>query len=505
MVRRGFPVHAPVFETEAAEALDGNFPHLAAPEGAALQSTPNQAPIGDPNHVTAHLPPIGFWSYTSSDDEAASGRLSQLRALLAKELQLKIGREPKVKIFQDVATIKHGQDWEKAIHAALNEASFLIPILTPAFLQSEWCCREVMHFHEREKALGRDDLIFPLHYVTLTPDRPGACFNPKALEVLQRHQWIDFRPMRTRNPESEGVATLLDTFTDSISAAIFRVVSAPVAQLVVQPPPAPAVPVPPVATPRPKPPPALLTDGPGLPEMVLIPAGRFTMGVPEAESRQEKLNDNNARPLHEVVIGQPFYLGKYPVTRGQYAAFVKATDYKDDGGRWRSVEFQNSDDHPVVRVSADDAETYAKWLSADTGQTYRLPTEAEWEYAARAGTTTARFWGDDFKAHAAYAHNDGNGTAPVGGGRQANGFGLVDMLGNVWEWCADPWHGDYDGAPGDGSAWEGGDPGRGVLRGGSWNNDPRILRAGVRYYIDRGYRNGVVGFRLARTLSGPSS
>ena len=455
--------------------------------------------------MTAHLPPIGFWSYTSSDDAAANGRLSQLRVLLAKDLQLKVGRQ-QVKIFQDVATIQHGQDWEKAIRAALNETSFLIPILTPAFLQSEWCCREVMHFHEREKTLGRDDLIFPLLYVGITPDRPGACFDPKALEVLRRHQWIDFTKLRTRNPETtDEVATLLDIFSDSISAAVLRVVSAPVVQPVVQPPPVPAVLVPPAAPPRPKPPPALLTDGPGLPEMVLIPAGRFTMGVPEAESRREQTDDDDARPLHEVVIGQPFYLGKYPITRRQYAAFVNATGYKDDGGAWRSVGFQTNDDHPVVRVSAIDAEAYAKWLSDATGQTYRLPTEAEWEYATRAGTTTARFWGDDFADYERYAHNDQKGTAPVGGGRQANAFGLVDMLGNVWQWCADPWHPNYKNAPGDGSVWAGGDPGRRVFRGGSSGNDPGDLRAGVRYHIDRGSRINDAGFRLARTLSGPSS
>ena len=110
-----------------------------------------------------------------------------MRTLLAEELQLKIGRLRKVSIFQDVAAIPHGADWEKAIHAALDQSSFLIPIITPAFLESEWCCREVLHFHARAQALGRDDLIFPVHYVDSDLDRAGVCHDPEALAELRRH------------------------------------------------------------------------------------------------------------------------------------------------------------------------------------------------------------------------------------------------------------------------------------------------------------------------------
>ncbi|HVC63161.1 MAG TPA: formylglycine-generating enzyme family protein [Acetobacteraceae bacterium] len=239
-----------------------------------------------------------------------------------------------------------------------------------------------------------------------------------------------------------------------------------------------------------------------VPEMVLIPAGRFVMGVPEAESEQEKIDDGDARPLHTVTIAHPFRLGKYPVTRGEYAAFVEAAGYDKDGGQWRDPGFPQTDRDPVVNVSAEDAEAYAAWLNQMAGPGWRLPSEAEWEYAARAGTTTARYWGNSFRQAGRYAHAAGRGvrgTAPVGG-KLPNAFGLHDMLGNVWEWTADSWHDSYDGAPEDGSVWTtGGSIARRVLRGGSWNGDPRDVRAGFRNHYEPGNRNDNVGFRLART------
>jgi formylglycine-generating enzyme required for sulfatase activity len=447
--------------------------------------------------VTDVLQPIGFWSYTSSDDTAARGKLSLLRALLNDELQLKIGRSQTVKIFQDVAAIKHGEDWEKAIHAALDQSSFLIPIITPAFLESEWCCREVLHFHARAQALGRDDLIFPVHYVDSDPDRVGVCHDPEALAVLRRHQWIDFRALRIRNPDSEAVAAVLDTFTDSIRDALRRAVA-----------PAPPPPrVPPVVAVRAEPPKpgSVIKDGPDLPEMVLIPAGRFTMGVPEAESRREEWDDGDARPLTQIEIAEPFYMGRTPVTRGQFAAFVRDAGY-EAGYRWERPGFEQTDDHPVVNVHHYDALAYIDWVNGRTEGGYSLPSEAAWEYAARARTRTARYWGDDFKDAARYAWSGRTtGTAPVALW-EPNRFGLYDMLGNVWEWCADLWHDSYAGRPTDASVWKrGGENGTFVLRGGSWNGYSRNARAGTRLSAGDSTKSYDFGFRLCRTLFPPAS
>ncbi len=238
-----------------------------------------------------------------------------------------------------------------------------------------------------------------------------------------------------------------------------------------------------------------------VPDMVLIPPGSFMMGVPAKESQKEKTKDDNARPVHRVTIARPFWLGRYPVTRGEYAAFVEDEGYDKDGGAWRDAGFPQTDRDPVVKVSAEDADAYAAWLSRKTRHAYRLPSEAEWEYAARAGTTTARYWeetGEDAARHARFG-GDTHGTAPVDG-RKPNAFGLHDVLGNVWEWTADPWHDDYKGAPADGSVWTtGGRAASRVLRGGSRDLNPRFVRAGYRYRGVVGGRSGNVGFRLART------
>ncbi len=268
----------------------------------------------------------------------------------------------------------------------------------------------------------------------------------------------------------------------------------------------------------------LIRDPPDGPELLVIPAGRFTMGVPPEESEREHVPgnyDDNARPLHEVTITRPFCLGRYPVTRNQFAAFVKASGYRDAGSDWRTPGFKQSGTHPVVNVSHADAEAYAAWLSKRTGKSYRLPSEAEWEYAARAGTTTARYWGDDRASACRYANvadealrrkqkdqpdperyfecDDGfANTSPVGS-FLPNGFGLYDMLGNVWEWTADWWNETYEGAPLDGTAWTSGDAGRRVVRGGSWGGGPGLLRAGVRRRNFPVYRVDALGFRVART------
>ena len=162
--------------------------------------------------------------------------------------------------------------------------------------------------------------------------------------------------------------------------------------------------------------------------------------------------------------------------------------------------------HPVIDVSWEDARAYAEWLSAETGERYRLPSEAEWEYAARAGTTTAYSWGNDIGQNRANCDGcgsrwDDEQTVPAGS-FAANAWGLHDMHGNVWEWVEDCWHDSYARAPADGSTWtRGGDCGRRVVRSGSWNNAPGYLRSADRLRDGVGNRYDDVGFRLARTLT----
>jgi hypothetical protein len=173
------------------------------------------------------LKPIGFWSYSSTDDQYSRGRLSQLRALLAAELQQKIGRTLKVNIFQDVAAIPPGAEWEKQIQDALNASFFLIPIITPALLQSKWCCKEITLFRQREAmTLCRNDLIFPLHYISIDhidASHPEECHDPEVVSFLRSRQWIDFRAFRLKNPENEEVAHKIEAMADAICSALRRV------------------------------------------------------------------------------------------------------------------------------------------------------------------------------------------------------------------------------------------------------------------------------------------
>jgi formylglycine-generating enzyme required for sulfatase activity len=221
------------------------------------------------------------------------------------------------------------------------------------------------------------------------------------------------------------------------------------------------------------------------PEMVVIPAGRFLMGSPESEAGRER----SEGPQRWVEVPR-FAMGKYEVTQAQWQAVMGSnpSEFKPCGLNC-----------PVESISWNDAQEYVRRLSQRTGHNYRLPSEAEWEYAARAGTTTAYFWGDRFAGQRA---NSGSRSTVAVGRYPANAFGLHDLHGNVWEWVQDVWHSSYAGAPSDGSAWmSGGDQALRVLRGGSWSNGPRLLRSANRYGGTPGHRivDGS-GFRIARTF-----
>ena len=231
-----------------------------------------------------------------------------------------------------------------------------------------------------------------------------------------------------------------------------------------------------------------------LPEMVEIPAGGFRQGDING------LGELWRNPVREVTI-PPFALGRYEVTFQEYDRFAIATGRKIPGdqgwGRGR---------RPVINVSWDDAKAYAAWLADATGQSYRLPSESEWEYAAR-GSQRRDIWAGtsvekELKNYAIYHDNSQNQTAPVGS-KKPNDLDLYDMTGNVWEWVEDCWHGNYDGAPKDGKAWlaaQGGDCRRRVIRGGSWDNDPQDLSSTTRLRDNAVDWSGTIGFRLARDL-----
>ena len=271
-------------------------------------------------------------------------------------------------------------------------------------------------------------------------------------------------------------------------------------------------------------------DCDGCPEMVVVPAGSFTMGSPDSEAGRWPREG----PRHTVTITRAFAAGRFEVTRGEFAKFVRETGYPAGGGcyywtgsnvesqpskDWRTPGFWQTARDPVVCVSWLDAQAYTRWLAAKTGKPYRLLTEAEWEYAARAGAQTSRPWGDDPDEACLYAnvadfaartipgadlwrfHNcdDRNTYTAPAGSYKPNAFGLYDMIGNAWEWVEDCWHEDYKGAPTDGSAWTGGDCSGRVMRGGAWVNMPDFARSALRGWDAAGDRGDFRGFRVART------
>jgi formylglycine-generating enzyme required for sulfatase activity len=236
------------------------------------------------------------------------------------------------------------------------------------------------------------------------------------------------------------------------------------------------------------------------PQMIVVPAGSFIMGSSATESGTQP----SEQPQHQVTIARPFAVSRYALTFDEWDT---CADYGEcprgitDSGWGRGSQ-------PVINVTWEDAKRYVAWLSKTTGKPYRLLSEAEYEYAARAGSATLYPWGDDIGVNNSNCKGcgsqwDNTQTAPVGS-FAANGFGLFDMVGNVWEWVEDCVNENYRGAPTDGSAWiEGSDCKNRIVRGGSWNNTPVNLRAANRVGTSRGFRDNLLGFRIARTLTAP--
>ena len=252
-------------------------------------------------------------------------------------------------------------------------------------------------------------------------------------------------------------------------------------------------------------------------EMVYIRGGSFQMGSPETEKDKE----SDEGPVHTVTLSD-FWIGKYEVTVGQFNKFVEETGYrteaeKGDGSyiwtgsewakksdaNWRNPYFTQDNKNPIVCVSWNDAKAFCDWLYKKTGKRFALPTEAQWEYSCRAGSQTRFCFGDSDSGlgkYAWYNSNSGSKTHPVGG---TNAWGLYDMHGNVWEWCQDWYHDNYNGAPRDGSAWESPLGSVRVLRGGSWYDYPKNCRSADRGWNYPAGRINYGGFRVCRGLVRP--
>jgi formylglycine-generating enzyme required for sulfatase activity len=271
------------------------------------------------------------------------------------------------------------------------------------------------------------------------------------------------------------------------------------------------------------------------PQMVVLPAGRFAMGGDVGEQpRGPLVPETHAEPVHEVTFAKPFAFGKFDITRAEFAAFASATNFTahpcgrlagngwvhEERTSWQNPGFSQTERDPVVCVNANDIDAYLGWLRTTTGKPYRLPSEAEWEYAARAGTATSFYWGNDFADVCAYENvadesfrerfrvirqiapcRDGFvETSPVGSFKP-NRWGLFDMIGNIFVLTEDCWNETYAGAPTDGSAWKIGDCSRRAARKASFGNGwPLTFRTDFRHSDASGPRRARWGFRVALSL-----
>lgn len=431
-----------------------------------------------------------FISYRRSDNSHAAGRLHDaLRAHLPAE-----------RIFMDVDFIPPGADFVEVLEEKVSACKVLLAVIGQGWLQAA-------DANGRRRLDNPNDLVRieivaaltrKIRVVPVLVDgaiMPGAESLPDELKALARRNAVEI----THGRFGSDVARLLKGLG-----------------LVIAPPTDPAQRV------RAGSRESFKDIGFG-PDMVVVPPGEFMMGSPGDEPERF----DREGPQHRVVIPRAFAVSRCAVTRGEFEAFVRDSGHSVDGGAhiwngkdwkldtgasFRNPGFLQDDSHPVVCVNWDDAKAYVKWLSRKTGKDYRLLSEAEWEYAARAGTTTPFWWGKSISPD--QANYDGNYTYAGGGNKgewrqktvpalsfQPNPWGLYQAHGNVWEWVEDCWNENYNGAPTNGSAWTTGDCGRRVVRGGSWNNSPGDLRAAYRFGYFTGRRSLSSGFRVARTLS----
>ncbi len=468
-----------------------------------------------------------FMSYAHRDDDYHLGAITELCNVLSSAVSVAIGED--FEIFLDRKDIRWGQHWPSELKGGVAGGRFLIPVLSPSFFNSDYCRQELTEFFEFERQAKRNDLILPIYYVK-TPhlENQAKRDSDPFAKVISERQYRDWRDLRHLPLTDPKVRRKLDSLAEEIVQAIERSEEAfpstaadrafdmPVSDEVSfqnegLEEGAPSDPEAFVRKARSR----GLMDGsqtsfvqcspidlskPGTvfrdidklwcPEMVVIPTGTFIMGSPIDEEGHEE----NEEPEHRVWFEKPFALGVYPVTFDEFDHYCIET-----GRRKPNDEGWGRGQRPVINMNFDDAEAYLAWLSEVSEQTYRLPSEAEWEYACRAGTKTPFSFGASISKEQARFSRDSKNTCQVGH-YPANAFGLFDMHGNVWEWCCDCWNKTYDGAPSDGTSWKKENIARRTIRGGYWSNDERYLRSACRVGVPRDEESNGIGFRCAREL-----
>jgi len=455
-----------------------------------------------------------FISYRRQDSKAIAGRIFD-------RLEAKFGRDA---VFMDIDSIPPGEDFHDWLNESVAKASVVLALIGHGWVDArdERGARRLENPNdfvriEIEAALGRKIPVIPLLI-------DGASF-PRADELPPSLQ-----PFTRRNAASLDAGRDFNAHIARLIEALERIVGAAEGRIEI------AAPF--IANPRGR----WFLPGAGKtewfkdlengPEMVVVPAGRFLMGSPKDEPQRESRKGGTESPQHEVKITAAFAIGRCAITRGEYATFVAATGHNTDGGArfwtgkewkddptksWRDPGFTQDDSHPVVCVNWSDAKAYIKWLSEATSKNYRLPSEAEWEYACRAGTTTPFWWNSSIAPD--QANYNGSAEPYKGGGRkgeyrqrtvpakhfEANPWGLYQVHGNVWEWCVDLWHDNYAAIPIDAGAKDYASTSDKrdyrALRGGAWTSNSGLVRSAFRLNFPLSLRGNHFGFRVARTLT----
>lgn len=456
----------------------------------------------------AHTPLKTFIIYAHKDLQYRQDLEGFLRHLV---------RTQKLILWSD-REIKPGEYWDETIQLNLSEAEVILMLVSVDFYNSDY-----IQDQEFTKAKARFDAGDAVLIPILVRNCPW-----KSYELIKDLQALPTggKPISTWDSKDDAFTNVADNLERRIDDLIKRKAGAETAQ---QPPPAApersvAMGFKPIATEHAAPPRAngdLRSALPNGPAMIFVQGGPFTMGC-----THEQGGDcfDYEKPAHRVVVPD-FEIGQTPITIEQFRIFIDDSHYQTDADQlgssyiWNGSNWEEKKDvnwlcytagaarpgseyqHPVIHISWNDAKAYCDWLSRKAGQQYRLPTEAEWEYAARGGTLSkgCKYAGShNLDEVGWFADNTKRtGTRPVAG-KKPNELGLYDMNGNVLEWCEDDWHGTYQGAPSNGQAWI--DASRGsdrVLRGGSWFDDARDCRVATRGNSTPGYRVSVLGFRLA--------